>query len=81
MEPYRLCLAHTECTAVSLNTDLSFATLKARRSALRAALHQPPSPPLHHTPPRPATPRHAPPRPATPRHAATPRCDHAVATL
>ena len=28
MEPYRLCLAHAECTAIAVNKDLSFATLK-----------------------------------------------------
>lgn len=28
LEPYRLCLAHAECSAISLNSDLSFATLK-----------------------------------------------------
>ena len=28
MEPYRLCLAHGECSAIALNDDLSFATLK-----------------------------------------------------
>jgi hypothetical protein len=28
MEPYRLCLAHAECSAVAVNSDLSYATLK-----------------------------------------------------
>ena len=28
MEPYRLCLAHLECTAIAVNEDLTFATLK-----------------------------------------------------
>ena len=29
MEPYRLCIAHPECTAIAVNKDLSFATLKS----------------------------------------------------
>ena len=29
MEPYRLCLAHAECSAIAVNKDHSFATLKA----------------------------------------------------
>ena len=29
MEPYRLCLAHSECHGIAINADFSFATLKA----------------------------------------------------
>ena len=36
MEPYRLCLAHTECNAISLNAELSFATLKVLAAPLTA---------------------------------------------
>eukprot|EP00327_Prymnesium_parvum_P041622 CAMPEP_0195656492 /NCGR_PEP_ID=MMETSP0815-20121206/35023_1 /TAXON_ID=97485 /ORGANISM="Prymnesium parvum, Strain Texoma1" /LENGTH=211 /DNA_ID=CAMNT_0040800855 /DNA_START=18 /DNA_END=650 /DNA_ORIENTATION=- len=28
IEPYRLCLAHSECSAIAMSDDLSFATLK-----------------------------------------------------
>ena len=37
MEPYRLCLAHGECSAIALNEDISFATLKVNLN-LRAAI-------------------------------------------
>ena len=37
MEPYRLCLAHDECTAIAVNADLSFATLKSQLYVKAAA--------------------------------------------